>query len=121
MKPPNGRKIVLKFHENLQLVKDEAGILSDILRLLGSDYTKFSICEKDWRKVRSKDKIYNECVEKMFHFDEDSAGIIKRIILKMLGSAWKKTRNSLYHDHYDSQITIEQDIEGRPPKIAADH
>ncbi|KAL4328246.1 hypothetical protein AHAS_Ahas13G0180900 [Arachis hypogaea] len=43
----NGRKIVLRFNENLQPVGDEAGILSGILGLLGSDYTKFSICKKD--------------------------------------------------------------------------
>ncbi|RYR03468.1 hypothetical protein Ahy_B06g082443 [Arachis hypogaea] len=89
MKPPNGRKIVLKFNETLQLVGVEAGILSSILELLGSDYTKFSICEKDSKKVRSKDKIYNECM--------------------------------LYHDHYNSQLTIEQNIEGRPLGIIANH
>ncbi|RYR39640.1 hypothetical protein Ahy_A09g045207 [Arachis hypogaea] len=63
MKPSNGRKIVLKFNERLQPVGNEVGILSGILGLLGSDYTKFSICRKDWKKVRSKNKIYNECVK----------------------------------------------------------
>ncbi|RYR33422.1 hypothetical protein Ahy_A10g048007 [Arachis hypogaea] len=50
-------------------------------------------------------------------------GIIKRTILKMLGRAWKETRNRLYHehDHYDSQLTIKQNIKGRPPWITADH
>ncbi|KAL4287480.1 hypothetical protein AHAS_Ahas19G0190400 [Arachis hypogaea] len=47
MKPPNGRKIVLRFNERLQPVGNEAGILSGVLGLLGSEYTKFSICEKD--------------------------------------------------------------------------
>ncbi|RYR39050.1 hypothetical protein Ahy_A09g044457 isoform B [Arachis hypogaea] len=46
MKPPNERKIVLRFNSKLQPVGDEASILSGILRLLGSDYTKFSICER---------------------------------------------------------------------------
>ncbi|KAL4356358.1 hypothetical protein AHAS_Ahas09G0078700 [Arachis hypogaea] len=96
MKPSNGRKIVLKFNERLQPVGNEVGILSGILGLLGSDYTKFSICRKDWKKVRSKNKIYNECVKKIFHFDEDSGGIIKHTIFKMLGRAWKDTRNRLY-------------------------
>ncbi|XP_072054717.1 uncharacterized protein [Arachis hypogaea] len=63
MKSPSGRTIVLRFNERLQPVGNEAGILSDVLGLLGFDYTKFPICEKDWRKVRSKDKIYNECVK----------------------------------------------------------
>ncbi|XP_057758011.1 uncharacterized protein LOC130977032 [Arachis stenosperma] len=63
MKPPNGRKIVLRFNDRLQPVGNEASILSGVVIMLGSDFTKFPICEKDWRKVRSRDKIYNECVK----------------------------------------------------------
>ncbi|RYQ98785.1 hypothetical protein Ahy_B07g086580 [Arachis hypogaea] len=63
MKPPNGRRIVLRFHSALQLVGHEAGLLSGVMGLLGSDYTKFPICKKDWRKVRTRDKVYNECVK----------------------------------------------------------
>ncbi|RYR13349.1 hypothetical protein Ahy_B04g070395 isoform E [Arachis hypogaea] len=121
MKPPNGRNIVLRFNDRLQPVGNEAGILSGIVRMLGFDYTKFPICEKDWRKVRSRDKIYNECVKELFHFEEDSGGIIKRTILKMLGRAWKDTRNHLYHYFYKEDLTLEQNIKGRPPGITADH
>ncbi|KAL4322176.1 hypothetical protein AHAS_Ahas14G0184300 [Arachis hypogaea] len=67
MKPPNGRKIVLRFNKTLQPVGAEAGILSGVLGFLESYYIKFPICEKDWRKVRSKDKIYNECVKVKTH------------------------------------------------------
>ncbi|RYR14739.1 hypothetical protein Ahy_B04g071429 [Arachis hypogaea] len=95
MKPPNGRKIVLRFNKTLQPVGAEAGILSGVLGFLESYYIKFPICEKDWRKVRSKDKIYNECVKEM--------------------------RNRLYHNYYDSQLTLEKNIEGRPPGITIDH
>ncbi|RYQ87547.1 hypothetical protein Ahy_B09g095060 [Arachis hypogaea] len=63
MKPPNGRKIVLRFNSALQPVGDEAGLLSGVMGLLKSDYTKFSICERDWRKVRTRDKVYNECIK----------------------------------------------------------
>ncbi|XP_020973254.1 uncharacterized protein LOC110269752 [Arachis ipaensis] len=121
MKPPNGRKIVLRFNNRLQPVGNKAGILSGVVEMLGSDYTKFRICEKDWRKVRSKDKIYNECVKELFHFEEDSGGIIKRIVLKMLGRAWKDTRNHLYHYFYKEDLTLEQNIKGHPPRITADH
>ncbi|KAL4293884.1 hypothetical protein AHAS_Ahas18G0172700 [Arachis hypogaea] len=121
MKPPNGRKIVLRFNSELQLVGDEVGILSDVLGLLGFNYTKFPICEKDWRKVHTRGKVYIECVKEMFHFDEDSGGIIKRIILKMLGRAWKETRNKLYHNCYDSELSLAKNIERRPPGITADH
>nr|XP_025628518.1 uncharacterized protein LOC112721695 [Arachis hypogaea] len=108
MKSPNGRKIVLRFNDRLQPVGNEAGILSGVVGMLGSDYTKFLICEKDWRK-------------ELFHFEEDSGGIIKRTILKMLGRAWKDMRNHLYHHFYKSDLTLEQNIKGRPPKITADH
>ncbi|RYQ89256.1 hypothetical protein Ahy_B09g095995 isoform E [Arachis hypogaea] len=121
MKPPNGKKIVLGFNSALQPVGDEAGLLSGIMGLLGSDYTKFPICEKDWRKVRTRDKVYNECVKEMFHFEEDSRGIIKRIIFKMLGRAWKETRNRLYHHCYDPELSLEENIENRPDGITVDH
>ncbi|XP_072087365.1 uncharacterized protein [Arachis hypogaea] len=121
MKPPNGRKIVLRFNSALQPVGDEAGLLSSVMGLLGSDYTKFLICEKDWRKVRTRDKIYNECVKEMFHFEEDSRGIIKRIIFKMLGRAWKETKNRLYHHCYDPELSLEENIENRPDGITANH
>ncbi|XP_020972663.1 uncharacterized protein LOC110269282 [Arachis ipaensis] len=121
IKPPNGRKIVLRFNDRLQPVENEAGILSGVLGILGSDYTKFPICEKDWRKVRSRDKNYNECVKELFHFEEDSGGIIKRTILKILGRAWKDTRNHLYHHFYKLELTLEQNIKGRPLGITVDH
>ncbi|XP_072064815.1 uncharacterized protein [Arachis hypogaea] len=65
MKPPNGRKVVLRFNSALQPVGDEAGLLSGVMGLLGSDYTKFPICERDWRKVRTRDKVYNEIVKQI--------------------------------------------------------
>ncbi|XP_025640562.1 uncharacterized protein [Arachis hypogaea] len=108
MKPPNGRKIVLRFNDRLQSVGNEAGILSGVVGMLGSDYTKFPICEKDWRK-------------ELFHFEEDSGGIIKRTILKMLGRTWKDMRNHLYHYFYDEELTLEENIRGHPPRITADH
>ncbi|RYR13354.1 hypothetical protein Ahy_B04g070395 isoform H [Arachis hypogaea] len=121
MKSPNGRKIVLRFNSELQPVGDEAGLLSSVMGLLGSDYTKFPICEKNWRKVRTRDKVYNECVKEMFHFEEDSRGIIKRIIFKILGRAWKETRNRLYHHCYDPELSIEENIENRLDGITADY
>ncbi|KAL4277028.1 hypothetical protein AHAS_Ahas20G0266200 [Arachis hypogaea] len=53
----NGSKIILRFNEELQAVGDGAGLLSGILGALGSDYSKFPICEKSWAKVRGKDKV----------------------------------------------------------------
>ncbi|RYR62921.1 hypothetical protein Ahy_A04g020677 [Arachis hypogaea] len=87
MKPANSRKIVHRFNKRLQPIGNEVGIRSDVLGLLGSNYTKFPICEKDWRK-------------EMFYFEEDSGGIIKRTVLKMLGRAWNKTRNRPPTENY---------------------
>ncbi|XP_057745579.1 uncharacterized protein LOC130963488 [Arachis stenosperma] len=112
---------LLRFNSALQPVGDEAGLLSGVMKLLGSDYTKFLICERNWRKVRTKDKVYNEIVKEMFHFEEDSRGIIKRIIFKMLGRAWKETKNRLYHRFYDEELSLEENIENRPDRITEDH
>ncbi|RYQ90589.1 uncharacterized protein LOC110266835 [Arachis ipaensis] len=121
MKPPNGRKVVLRFNSALQPVRDEAGLLSGVMGLLGSDYTKFPICERDWRKVRTRDKVYNEIVKEMFHFEEDSRGIIKSVIFKMLGRAWKETRSRLYHRYYDTELSLAANIENCPDGITAEH
>ncbi|XP_072082315.1 uncharacterized protein [Arachis hypogaea] len=79
MERPNGRKIVLRFNKAKQAIGNEAGLLSGVLGLLGSDFGKFSICEESWRKITTKDKVYNECVKHIFHIDEDSEGTIKKI------------------------------------------
>nr|XP_025617108.1 uncharacterized protein LOC112709438 [Arachis hypogaea] len=71
MKPPNGRKIVPRFNNRLQPVGNEASILSGVVEMLGSDYTKFSICEKDWKK-------------ELFHFEEDNGRIIKQAVHREL-------------------------------------
>ncbi|RYQ95159.1 hypothetical protein Ahy_B08g090214 [Arachis hypogaea] len=63
MERPNGKRIVLRFNNTKQAIGDEAGLLSGVLGLLGSDYGKFSICEKSWHKITTKDKFYNECLK----------------------------------------------------------
>ncbi|KAL4397182.1 hypothetical protein AHAS_Ahas01G0166300 [Arachis hypogaea] len=59
----NGRRIVLRFNNEKQPVGDEAGLLSGVLGMLGSDYGKFPICEESWRHVTTKEKVYFECVK----------------------------------------------------------
>ncbi|KAL4275697.1 hypothetical protein AHAS_Ahas20G0133100 [Arachis hypogaea] len=84
--PFNGRKIVLRFNTELQPIEDGVGLLSGVLGTLGADYNKFSICEKNWKKVTGEDIVYNDCIKEMFHFDEDRGGRIKKIILQSFGS-----------------------------------
>ncbi|RYR78060.1 hypothetical protein Ahy_A01g002811 [Arachis hypogaea] len=60
MERPNGRKIVLRYNNAKQAIGNEAGLLSGVLGLLGSDFGKFSICKECWCKITTKDKVYNE-------------------------------------------------------------
>ncbi|RYQ95922.1 hypothetical protein Ahy_B08g091308 [Arachis hypogaea] len=121
MERPNGRRIMLRFNNEKQAIGDEAGLLSDILGMLGSNYGKFPICEESWRHVTTKDKVYNECVKQIFQFDEDSEGVIRKNILKSMGKSWKDTRLRLYDDCYDLTLSTEENIENRPPEIDLDH
>ncbi|RYR17388.1 hypothetical protein Ahy_B03g062152 [Arachis hypogaea] len=121
MARPNGRKIMLRFNNAKQAIGDEAGLLSGVLGLLGSDYGKFPICRKSWHQITTKDKVYNECVKQIFHFDEDSEGIIKKNILKSMGKAWKETRLRLYDRFYEPTFTTDQNLENRPPGIDREH
>ncbi|KAL4357657.1 hypothetical protein AHAS_Ahas09G0208600 [Arachis hypogaea] len=95
MEWPNGRKIVLRFNNAKQAIENEAGMLSGVLGLLGSDFGKFSICEESWH----------------------SEGTIKKNILKSMGKSWKETRLRLYNTYFEPTFTTEQNIEYRPPGI----
>ncbi|KAL4382151.1 hypothetical protein AHAS_Ahas04G0204800 [Arachis hypogaea] len=75
MERPNGRRIMLRFNSEKQAVGDEAGLLSGVLGMLGSDYGKFPIY----------------------------------------------TRLRLYDDCYEPKLSIEENIENRPPGIDRDH
>ncbi|RYR54056.1 hypothetical protein Ahy_A06g029305 [Arachis hypogaea] len=114
--PPHSN-VTINEKEAMERPNDEAGLLSNVLGLLGADYGKFSICEDNWRKITSKDKVYNDCIKQIFHYDEDSGGGIKRTIVKSLGRSWKETSNTLYHQYYGSRKTIEQNLEERLPGI----
>ncbi|KAL4314457.1 hypothetical protein AHAS_Ahas15G0087000 [Arachis hypogaea] len=112
----NGSKIILRFKEELQAVGDGAGLLSGILGALGSDYSKFPICEKSWAKVRGKDRVYDDFIKEMFHF-RDNSGIIKKTLLKQMGRSWKDTGGRLYDSHYKPTRTLEHNLEKRPQGI----
>nr|XP_025679435.1 uncharacterized protein LOC112779404 [Arachis hypogaea] len=106
MKRPNGRKIVLRFNNAKQAIGDEAGVLSGVLGLLDLILENFPSVEQ---------------VGQIFHFDEDSEGLIKKNILKSLGKSWKETRLRLYDHFYEPTFTTEQNLENRPPEIDREH
>ncbi|XP_025623673.1 uncharacterized protein [Arachis hypogaea] len=116
----NGSKMILRFNEELQAVGDGADLLSGILGALGSDYSKFPICEKSWAKVQGKDRVFDDCIKEMFHF-QDSSGIIKKTLLQQMGKSWKDTRGRLYNSYYKSLWTLEQNLEKRPEGIPREH
>ncbi|KAL4392047.1 hypothetical protein AHAS_Ahas03G0306000 [Arachis hypogaea] len=58
-----------------------------------------------------KDMVYNDCIKKMFHFDEDRGGRIKKIILQSIGKSSKKTRGRLYDSYYKLTRTFKQNLE----------
>ncbi|KAL4394857.1 hypothetical protein AHAS_Ahas02G0193900 [Arachis hypogaea] len=117
----NGSKIILRFNDELQAVGDGAGLLSGILGALGSDYNKFPICEKSWATVQGKDRVYNDCIKEMFHFQEDSGGRIKKIFLQKMGRSWKDTRGRLYDRNYKPTMTLEQNLDNRSGRIPREH
>ncbi|XP_020962314.1 uncharacterized protein LOC110264452 [Arachis ipaensis] len=116
----NGSKIILRFNEKRQAVGDGAGLLSGILGVLGSDYSKFSICEKSWKKVRGKDRVYDDCIKEMFHF-QDSSGRIKKTLLQQIERSWKDTKGKLYNSHYKPTRTLEHNFEKRPEEIPREY
>ncbi|XP_057739898.1 uncharacterized protein LOC130957006 [Arachis stenosperma] len=117
----NGSKIILRLNEKLQVVGDGDGLLSGILEALGSDYNKFPICEKIWTKMQGKDRVYDDCIKEMFHFQEDSGGRIKKTFLQQMGRSWKDTRGRLYNSYYKLTRTLEQNLEKRPEGIPREH
>ncbi|XP_025623071.1 uncharacterized protein [Arachis hypogaea] len=117
----NGSKIILRFNEKPQVVGDGDGLLSGILEVLGSDYSKFSICEKSWTKMQGKDRVYVDCIKEMFYFQEDSGGRIKKTFLQQMGRSWKDTRGRLYDSYYKLTRTLEQNLEKRPEGIPREH
>ncbi|XP_057719131.1 uncharacterized protein LOC130933517 [Arachis stenosperma] len=96
-------------------------MLSGVFGLLGSDYGKFRICRKSWRQITTKDKVYNECVKQIFHFNEDSEETIKKNISKSMRKSWKETRLRLYDRFYDPTFMTEQNLENCLPGIDREH
>ncbi|XP_072062104.1 uncharacterized protein [Arachis hypogaea] len=105
----NGSKIILRFNEELQAVGDGSGLLSGIIGVLGSYYSKFPICEKSWAKVWAKTGFM---MIEMFHF-QDSSGRIKKTLLQQMGRSWKDTRGRLF-DSYYKPTKVEKHPEGIP-------
>ncbi|RYR35760.1 hypothetical protein Ahy_A10g050875 [Arachis hypogaea] len=54
---------------------------------------------------------------KVFHYEDDARGKIKREIMKRIRKNWKDTRHNLYHKCYKEIRTYEKNLEHRPKGI----
>ncbi|RYQ85604.1 hypothetical protein Ahy_B10g105169 [Arachis hypogaea] len=119
---PPGKKIVLHHNRELQQVGQAAGLLSGFLGTLGSDFQQLPICAKSWKTMSkaSKEHAYDQ-VKRVFHYEDDKRGWIKRRILQRIGSCWRNSRNHLFHKVYDEELTFEQNIKRKPAGIEANH
>ncbi|RYR24097.1 hypothetical protein Ahy_B02g057590 [Arachis hypogaea] len=130
---PPGKKIVLHHNRELQQVGQAAGLLSGFLETLGSDFQQLPICAKSWKTMSkaSKEHAYDQVksgkLEKdsacwrVFHYEDDKRGWIKRGILQRIRSYWRNSRNHLFHKVYDEELTFEENIKRKPVGIEANH
>ncbi|RYR28573.1 hypothetical protein Ahy_B01g052719 [Arachis hypogaea] len=54
---------------------------------------------------------------RIFHYEDDAEGKIKRGIMKRIGKNWKDTRHNLYHKCYKETMTYEKNLEHHPKGI----
>ncbi|RYR16280.1 hypothetical protein Ahy_B04g073279 [Arachis hypogaea] len=112
---PPGKKI-------LQQVGQAADLLSGFLGTLGSDFQQLPICAKSWKTMSkaSKEHAYDQ-VKRVFHYEDDKRGWIKRGILQRIRSCWRNLRNHLFHKVYDEELNFEKNIKRKPVGIEANH
>ncbi|XP_015970414.1 uncharacterized protein LOC107493895 [Arachis duranensis] len=95
---PLGKKIVLNHNRELQQVGQAAGLLSGFLGTLSSDFQQLPIGEKSWKTMSkaSKEHAFDQ-FKRVFHYEDDGRGIIKRGIVQRIGNSWRNARNHLFH------------------------
>ncbi|XLS85819.1 hypothetical protein HN51_035985, partial [Arachis hypogaea] len=58
---------------------------------------------------------------RVFHYEDDGRGIIKRGIVQRIGSSWRNARNHLFRKVYDEELTFEKNLKRKPAGIEANH
>ncbi|XP_020978278.1 uncharacterized protein LOC110271615 [Arachis ipaensis] len=119
---PPRRKIVLQHNRELQQVGQAAGLLSGFLGTLGVDFQQLPICETSWKRMNKafKEHAFDQ-VKRVFHYEDDGRGRIKRKIIQRIGRSWRNTRNLLFHKVYDKELTFEENVNRKPPGIDGNH
>ncbi|RYR36292.1 hypothetical protein Ahy_A10g051284 [Arachis hypogaea] len=91
---PFNTKIVLPFNKELQPIGEAVGLFSGFLESLGADYSQFPISVESWKHVnKAKKEHAYDMIKRVFHYEDDARGKIKRDILKRIGKNWKDTRH----------------------------
>ncbi|RYR65755.1 hypothetical protein Ahy_A03g011680 [Arachis hypogaea] len=95
-----------------------AGLLSGFIGNLGADYSQFPIYLESWKLVSKakRDHAYN-MLKRVFYYEDDAGGKIKRDILKMIGKNWKDSRHHLFHRCYKQIRTYEENLRHHPKGI----
>ncbi|RYR49751.1 hypothetical protein Ahy_A07g036265 [Arachis hypogaea] len=119
---PPRKKIVLNHNRELQQVGQAAGLLSGFLGTLASDFEQFPIGEKSWKTISkaSKEHAFGQ-FKRVFHYEDDGKGIIKRGIVQRIENFWRNARNHLFHKVYDEELTFDQNLKRKPAGIEANH
>ncbi|XP_052107575.1 uncharacterized protein LOC110273608 [Arachis duranensis] len=115
---PSNTKIVLPFNSQLQSIGQAAGLLSGFIGNLGADYSQFPIYLESWKLVSKakRDHAYN-MLKRVFYYEDDTGGKIKRDILKRIGKNWKDSRHHLFHRCYKQIRTYEENLRHHPKGI----
>nr|XP_025678846.1 uncharacterized protein LOC112778775 [Arachis hypogaea] len=115
---PSNTKIVLPFNKELQPIGQTAGLFSGFLGSLGADYSQFLIYAESWKHVnKAKKEHAYDMIKRVFYYEDDAGGKIKRRIMKRIGKNWKDTRHNLYHKCYKETRTYEKNLDHRPKGI----
>ncbi|RYQ82943.1 hypothetical protein Ahy_B10g101542 [Arachis hypogaea] len=119
---PSNTKIILPFNKELQPIGQAARLFSGFLGSLGADYSQFPICEESWKYVnKAKKEHAYDMIKRVFYYEDDARGKIKREIMQMIGKNWKDTRHNLYHKCYKETRTFEENLKHRPSGIEENH
>ncbi|RYR35286.1 hypothetical protein Ahy_A10g050440 [Arachis hypogaea] len=115
---PSNTKIVHPFNKELQPIGQAVGLFSGFLGSLGADYFQFPIYADSWKHVnKAKKEHAYDMIKRIFHYEDDAGGKIKREIMKRIGKNWKGTRHNLYHKCYKEIRTYEENLEHHPKGI----
>ncbi|PIN26420.1 hypothetical protein CDL12_00835 [Handroanthus impetiginosus] len=104
-----GKKIILKWNELGQPIRESGGLLGQFLGHVASEFNNFPISYSKWSKVPTSCKDHDK-------FDV-SDELHKKYIMGSLGKKWRDNRSRLFTECYDPVLSWEANLEKRPTYI----